>query len=148
MFFIVRCIIGAIIFLIVADKKRLREILPVSFFASYLAVISNHIMVYYKLWEYHHAHPLTASFANDIICYIIIPYFFIQFLPQQKTTKKMLLYWLAWTTFAISLEFIHIYLGFMTHHKWWTFAHSYIADWILFYIFYKYYMVFNFQKLR
>ena len=56
-------------------------------------------------------------------------------------------YWLAWTAFTFAIEWVQLKLGYMTHFQWWTIWHSYIADWILFWMFYQYYKIFQFERL-
>jgi len=142
MFFLYRFILTWLIWIIFADKKRWKEIIPTCILANYLGCATDSIMHHYKLWEYY-PHNALVDFADDLGIYLVVTYLFIQYLPKERTFKRLFFYWFLWTAFAVAVEAIHLKIGVMKHYKWWTLAHSYISDWILFYIFYKYYIVFN-----
>ena len=126
-----------------ADKKRWREILPVCFFASFLNAVVDTITHHYDLWMYAYDISATPEILDDFGIYIVVTYLFIQWLPKDQTLRSMVLYWLMWTSIVITIEYIHVKTGHMTYHQWWTIYHSYVADWILFWIFYKYHKVFQ-----
>ena len=96
-----------------AKKGRWHEYLPVCIFASWLSLIVEAIMVYYDLWSYS-GHPLLGLFVNG-------------FGDLYK-----------WTLAVIIFEYIHCWLGHISYHKWWNIGYSYLADWFLFWLFYKY----------
>jgi len=84
---------------------------------------------------------------DDFDVYIIVTYLFIQWLPQRQSFFNMFFYWFAWTTMSITIEHIHVITGHMAHYNSWTIWHSYIADWILFAIFYQYHKILELEKL-
>jgi len=148
MFFIISFIIELLIWLIFADKTRWRELLPVGFFAGFLGSMTDTIVCYYRLWDYHDPSipNVILELGDDLTIYIVITYLFIQWLPKKRKFWNMLLYWFIWTGLAITIEWIHIATGHMHHHKW-TYIYSYGADWLLFWIFYKYHQIFKLEKL-
>jgi hypothetical protein len=148
MFFFIRFILVWTIWLLFADKKRWRELLPVAIFAGYLGLITDVAMdENYKLWEFKKANEALAQVSDDTGIYIVVTYLFIQWLPQHKTVLKMFLYWFTWVTLAIGIEWIHVSTGHMIHHKWWNFGYSYLADWTLFWLFYQFHKIFGLKKL-
>ena len=149
MFFVVRCIIVWIVWLIFADKTRWRELFPVGFFASLLGAITDIMICSYPLWEYHAAgfDKHFIKLMDDLGIYIVVTYLFIQYLPRKRTYGNMFCYWFFWTGLAITIEWIHIVTGHMHHHLWWNLKWSYGADWFLFWLFYKYHQVFRFERL-
>lgn len=154
MFFIVRFIVFWAVWLLVADKKRWKELFPVAFFAALLGQFSDQaFMKFYKLWEYHEPHdtgPIYSFFLevlNDLSVYMVVTYLFIQWLPNNRTAWNMFRYWFSWTVFAIMVELIHIKTGHMTYHQWWNLGYSYLADWILFWVFYQFHKRFKLHLL-
>lgn len=145
MFFVIRFAIEWTIWLLFADKKRWRELFPVAFFASLLGCLTDDLMHHYRLWEYDG--QLLSDFTNNFGCYVVVTYLFIQWLPKGEKFWNLFLYWFIWTGFAISYEWLHIITNHMVYHQWWGIHLSYIADWILFFIFYQYHKIFNFKKL-
>lgn len=147
LFWIIGFILSWLIWFLFANKKRWKEILPVSIFASWLSFILEAWMHYvYNLWSYSGT-AILPLFGNAFGVYIVVPYFFIQWLPQERTLIKMSLYFFSWTGFSIVFEFIHWYFLQIEYHLWWNIGCSYIADWLLFLIFYKYYFTTNLKKL-
>lgn len=147
MFFIIRFILVWTVWFIFADKKRWRELFPVSIFAGYLGLITDMIIEeQLKLWEYQGEFKEFAEVSDDIGIYIVVTYLFIQWLPQCKT-RASLLYWFLWTSFAIAIEWIHIVTGHMEHHKWWNYGWSYACDWFLFWLFYQFHKIFRLKLL-
>lgn len=141
-------VLSWIVWVVLADKRRWREIFPVSMFASFLAMLTDHIMEDgYRLWDYHGAHPLVATLFDDLGIYFVVTYLYIQWLPKNRSALNMFKYTSIWAGTAIIIEFTHIATGYMEHHGWWTPGHSYIADWILFILFYKFYKAFGFHRL-
>ncbi|OCL26564.1 hypothetical protein U472_11280 [Orenia metallireducens] len=150
MFFIGRFTLVWIIWLIFADKKRWRELFPTAIFAGLLGSITDNIMDFYKLWDYNDniiAKELLVIF-DDLGIYIVSTYLFIQWLPKEKNFKNLFKYILSWTTITLSIEAIHIYTGHMYHYNFWNLGWSYLADWLLFFLFYFFYKQFQFDKLN
>ncbi|MDD3653961.1 MAG: hypothetical protein PHO01_07235 [Desulfotomaculaceae bacterium] len=132
---------------ILADKKRWRELFPVSILAVSLGLLSDVLMQFYPLWEYNGGHLLVSNLFDDFGCYIVVPYLFIQWLPEKNTFWTLWLYFFVWTGFAVGIEVFFLITGSISHNYWWKLQWSYLADWILFWIFYKYYKIFKFGKL-
>jgi hypothetical protein len=147
LFWIIRFILEWLIWLILADKKRWREIFPVSFFSGLIAGTTDIIVNHYRLWQYDDHTSMIPELVNTWGMYVVIVYLFIQWLPKQKTFWRMIGYWFFWTGAMITVEWIHAYTGHITYPLWWKIYHSYIADWILFAVFYQYYKIFHFEKL-
>lgn len=148
MFFIVRAIIVWTVWYLFADKKRWREIVPVSLFASFLGQLTDSIMVYYKLWEYYsELHPLVTIILDEFEIYPVVTYLFIQWLPKNKKCMPMFWYWFKWAGVAISIEWIHVWAGYMGYHQWWNIGCSYTADYILFWAFYKFHEKLQLKRL-
>lgn len=149
MFFLLRGIIVWFIWIIFADKKRWREITPVCILAALLGVITDVLVEFYPYWEYidDDIHPLYLELGDEFEIFPVVVYLFIQWMPKQQSLLNMFAYWVLWTSFAISIEYIHIVTEHMEHLNGWSLWHSYVSDWILFYIFYKFHKVFRLEKL-
>ena len=146
MFWIVGFTLSWIVWFIFANKKYWKEILPVSIFASWLSFIVEAWMYHVlNLWSYS-GMPILPLFGNAFGIYLVVPYFFIQWLPHERSLNKMLIYFFLWTGFSIIFEFIHWRFLQIEYHLWWNIGCSYIADWLLFLIFYKYYIFTNLEK--
>lgn len=148
MFFTMNFIIFWTIWIIFADKNHWREFFPVCLLASFLGLSTDVLMNYYQLWGYTGSeHSLLIIFADDLGVYVVVTYLFIQWLPIQRTPRKMLAYWFAWTTFTIFVEKIYSVTGHMYYQQWWTSWHSYFADWFLFWVFYKFHEILYLERL-
>jgi hypothetical protein len=146
-FFILRFVICWVIWFIFADKKRWREMFPVSIFAIFLDKMADDINSYYKLWEYEGTLPLIPHLLEDLGIYMVCVYLFLQWLPRQKTAVKMMAYWLAWGLICIGVEWIHLATHHMRYFKWWTMGYSFSSDLVLFWLFYQFHKVFNLKIL-
>ncbi|EIW18589.1 hypothetical protein FA11_3410 [Pelosinus fermentans A11] len=148
-FFYMRFLVSWTCWLIFADKARWREIAPVSIFASLLGVISDHFTNFHiTYWEYYGNHPkIIMVLLDDFEIYAVVTYLYIQWLPKRQRLLDLFTYIFPWTLFAVLIEYIHINTGHMAHHHGWTFWYSYVADWILFLLFYMYHKIFHFEKL-
>ncbi len=147
MFHVAIFIIAWILWILLADKKRWRELFPVALLASFLGCITDNIMHYYTLWHYQNGHPLLIYLLNDFGVYIVVTYLFIQWLPKERSFRSMFGYWFIWTGMSISLELIYHATNHLIYHQWWNSWWSYLADWILYWIFYEYHKIFNLKKL-
>jgi hypothetical protein len=146
-FWYIRFVIEWIVWLIFADKKRWRELFPVSFFASLLEATTDVITHHIPLWSYDGNCSFIPHLLNDWGLCIVLTYLFIQWLPQHQTLWKMLLHWSIWTTIAITIEWIHVKTGHMAYHNGWSLWISYGADWILFSMLYQFHKIFHLEKL-
>lgn len=148
MFWVIRFILFWLAFIFLADKHRWREILPVCFFAGFLGATTDNIIHHFHLWIFDSTQTaFIADITDDWTVYIVVTYLFLQWLPRNKTFYKMAVYWFIWTGISAIIELIHVYTGHMTYIKW-NIGWSYLADWILFYIFYKYHQIFELEKLN
>lgn len=146
MFYLAWFVFAWMVWLIFADKSRWREILPVCIFAKALALATDVLMFYYPLWEYI-GPPLLIHLADDLAIYPVVTYLFIQWLPKSRSGKRMLGYWLFWTTVAVVIELIYKHFGYICYHLWWSTWHSYAADWLLYWLFYKFHAVLRLERL-
>lgn len=146
MFYIVSFALSWMVWLVLADRSRWREIFPVCVFANVLSLNTDLLVIYYPLWEYI-GHPLLIHLADDLGIYPVVTYLFIQYLPGERTGGNMLKYWLIWTTIAVSIELIFVRTGHIRYPLWWDTWHSYAADWVLYWLFYKFHAVFRLEKL-
>jgi hypothetical protein len=149
MFFVIRFMIVWTIWILFADKRRWRELFIVGFFAGFLGSTTDNIMTYYKLWDYQNTniHTVLPKLMDDWGIYIVVTYFFIQWLPKSKNFWSLFGYWFIWTSLAIGIEWIHLKTNHMKHFRWWTLWHSYMADWVLFTIFYQFHKIFKLENL-
>lgn len=122
-----------------AKRGRWHEYLPTCILASFTSVLVESGTYFYSLWKYS-SHPLVAFYLNAFGVYIVVMYLFLQWLPKKRTIANMLKYWFIWTAIVIVIERVHLLLGHMWYLKWWNSGYSYIADWFLFLIFYKYHV--------
>lgn len=141
LFWIGKFIFLAVIWLIFADRRRWKEILPVCLFASCISLWVDQLCELFELWEYYPIDPLS-DLLNSLDVYIVVIYLYIQHLPNYLTAKTLLKYIFYWTTVTIFIEYIHVRLGYMKHHNW-NYIYSYLANWVLFFLFYKYYIMFK-----
>jgi len=148
MFWVIRFIIFWAAWLVFADKKRWREILPVSVFSGFIGASSDNIMHHYHLWIYESTETtFLADMTDDWSVYIVITYLFIQWLPKQQTSWPMFKYIFLWTGISILIEYIHVVTDHMSFPTWWNMHWSYFADWILFWILFQYHKIFHLKTL-
>lgn len=155
MFFVYRFVITWAIWFLFADKKRWRELLLVAIFAALIGQLSDQaFMEFYKLWDYDEPHngneklnQLFTFVLDDISVYMVAVYLFLQWLPKKRTVWMMSAYWFLWSAFAIVIEWIHLKTGHMNHYQFWGLEHSFIADLLLFTMFFYFHKVFHLEKL-
>lgn len=149
MFYIIRFILAWVIWLIFADKRRWREMIPVCMFGSFLDLILTITGHYFPYWEYSNPdlHPIMTSLLDDFDVYPVVIYLFIQRLPEERSLRRMFFYWFIWAGVAIILEYIHVKSGNMVHLNGWTFWKSYVADWFLYWLIYQFYKILKLEKL-
>ncbi|MBP2626938.1 MAG: hypothetical protein H6Q68_1649 [Firmicutes bacterium] len=136
------------IWIIFADKKRWRELFPAGFMAGLYGTTTDIITYYYPLWKYDGDVSPIPRLVNTWGMYIVVVYLFLQYLPSKRSFGRILVYWFIWTSIAAAIEKIHVITGHMTYHLWWNMYCSYLADWVLFSIFYLYYKIFKFERMR
>ncbi|GAX88931.1 CBO0543 family protein [Effusibacillus lacus] len=115
-----------------ADKTRLREMFGAVVFTMFLGLLTDLIMVHYKLWDYEGLpEPIyTIPLLLDYSVYPVVAYLFAQNLPE--TWGDILKRTLIWTGFAICFEWITLKTGHMEHHQWWNLWLSLAADILIF----------------
>lgn len=149
-FYIVSFILSWIVWLLLADKRRWKELFPVGLFSGYLAGISDDLMRNIELWSYEIKPKGNAliELSTDIGMYIITTYLFIQWFPQKREFWNMFRYFFIWTAITFGIELIYYVTGHIQYHKWWNIGWSYLSDWLLFWLFYQFYKIFNLEKLN
>lgn len=151
MFFIISFFIIWVVWLVFADKKRWRELFLVGIFASLLGTATDNIIHHYKLWDFHSVYlfSLALDLFDDLSIYIVVPYLFIQWLPleDKRNALNMFIYFFIWTAISITIEYVFLATNHMQHHGNWNLWHSYISDWVLFWIFYQFHKLFKLNML-
>ncbi|MFC7686271.1 CBO0543 family protein [Ureibacillus sp. GCM10028918] len=131
-------IISWIVYLFFSDKKKYHFYALTVYIGIVLALITDLLMFVYPLWNYpgSKVEKFFIQLLNGFGLYFVVIYFFLQLLPKKQTILSVTRYIFYWSIFAIILELIYLYLGFIEHGLWWNIMHSYIADWILLFLFY------------
>jgi hypothetical protein len=135
MIYIILFFLSWTLFILFIDRSRVGEYLPSMIFAGFLGIITDILMLHFKIWDYHNYAPLpdwSVAVSLDTGVYAVVPALYIQWLPSRPALQ--LLYTLPWTLGTILFEYIFIKMEWMHHHQWWTLMHSYIADWTIFYM--------------
>ena len=135
---VVTFIISWIAFLVYALKEKFQLFLFTGYIGIILALITDLLMYVYPLWNYPGTkiEKFIIQLLNGFGLYFVVIYFFLQLLPKKHTRLTAIRYIFYWSIFAIMLELLFLYIGFIEHGLWWNIMYSYIADWILFTIFY------------
>ncbi|RKD24978.1 hypothetical protein BEP19_03840 [Ammoniphilus oxalaticus] len=139
-FFLGLFILSWIWFLLFADKSKFRLFYPSVLLAMYLACAVDFFAHHYELWNYPaptNQQTFWYHLMQQFGIYPITVYFFLQWLPRRQTWNMIAVYIFAWSMFAFMIEWLAITYGFMEHLSWWNLRCSYLADWILFIIFYR-----------
>ncbi|WP_373906667.1 CBO0543 family protein [Ureibacillus sinduriensis] len=131
-------IISWIAYLFFSDKKRFHLYVFTVYIGIVLALITDLLMFVYPLWHYpgSKVEQFFIQLLNGFGLYFVVIYFFLQLLPKIQTILSVARYIFYWSIFAIILELFYLYIGFIEHGLWWNIMHSYIADWILLFLFY------------
>lgn len=130
-------------FFIFADKRKIPLFYSTCLLAMYLAStvdsLGGH---YYSLWDYPDSNKLR-SFTHHLLqqfgVYPVVVYLFLQTLPKKQNLIRILLHIFYWSILALAIEWIAIKTGFMEYKNRWNLGWSYLADWILYFIFYLHY---------
>ncbi len=131
-------IISWIAFLSFSNKEKFPLYVLTGYMGIILALITDLMMFVYPLWHY----PGTKielfyiQLMNGFGLYFVVIYFFLQSLPKRQTVLLVTRHIFYWSIFSIFLELLFLYIGFIEHGLWWNIGFSYLADWILFIIFY------------
>lgn len=131
-------IISWIVFLFSFNKRKFPLYLPTVYTGVIYALITDLMTFVYPLWKYPgtNIEAFWIQLFNGLGLYFVVIYFFLQTLPKIQTVLSVARHIFYWTIFSITLELLYIYLGFIEHGMWWNMGFSYIADWVLFIIFY------------
>lgn len=124
-------------FFLFADKKKFTLYLPTCYFAILLALTSDIIVQHYPFWQY--AGNVWVEFLDDLGVYFVVPYLFLQTLPTGKNGSAIAKHIFLWSLLGLFLEWLAVRVGFMKYDLGWSLATSYLADWVLYYIFYRHY---------
>ncbi|MBB6214766.1 hypothetical protein HNQ80_000851 [Anaerosolibacter carboniphilus] len=145
-FSIILFIISWLCFFIFADKKKLKGFLSTCYLALILGLTTDLLIHHYPLWNYpssSESHCINRHLADDFGVYFVTTYLFLQTLPKDETRLSIARHIFFWSILAISIEFIAIKTHAMKYGLWWNMRYSYIADWILFLIFYIHHKFYN-----
>lgn len=138
-FSIILFVISWLCFFVFSDKKKFYLIVPTCYIAMFLASTSDMMTNVYPLWEYPAPNKKQIFFRHilhDTGIYPVVTYLFLQTLPKNRNFSTVVLHIFYWSILAILIEWITIKTGNMKHGLWWNFGCSYIADWVLFTLFY------------
>lgn len=125
-----------------ADKRKFFRYASTCYVAIILGLITDLLIHLYPLWDYPSGSKGGHFFRHildDTGVYFVVTYLFLQTLPAKKSLFKLARHIFFWSLFSISLEFFTVKIGFMEYHYWWNTGYSYLADWVLFAIFYVHY---------
>lgn len=147
MFFIVVFIVSIIIWSIFADKRRWRSLITISLISLLLAVFAQHLAQKYLVWDFIGDQDWVLISISNSSVYMVSTYLFIQWYPVGKDKLWVIGYWIAWTTYALIVEYIYWEMGHLVYYPNWSLWKSYIADWVLYGFFYIYYSTFKLEKL-
>lgn len=128
-----------------ADKSRVRELFGVAVYTAFLGLLTDLIMVHYKLWSYSGLpHPLyVIPLTLDFGIYPVVSYLFTQRLPQRwgRICVRVFL----WTMPSVLFEYVTLRTHHMRHHMWWSLWLSFAADLVIYSsiaLLYRYYRPF------
>lgn len=131
-------IVSWLAFFSFSNKKKLPLFLSTIYLGIIYSFITDLLILIYPLW-YYPGTKLEIFFIqilNGFGIYFVVIYFFLHSLPKKQTNLSIIRYIFYWTAFSIVIELIYLYIGFIEHRLWWNIGLSYLADWILFGMFY------------
>jgi hypothetical protein len=136
-----------ICFIIFAEKEKFLLFYSTCLLAMYLAafvdLLGGH---HFPLWDYPDSSNIRAFIYHALQqfgVYPIVVYLFLQTLPKQQNTMTISLHILYWSIIAIVIEWVAVKTGFMEYKNWWNLGCSYLADLILYFIFYLHFKWIN-----
>lgn len=148
---IVTFIISWVSFLSFSDKKKLPLYVLTGYVGIILAFITDLLMFVYPLWNYPGGKidKFFIPILNGFGIYFVVIWFFLQSLPKKQTILAIARHIFFWSLFAIIVELFYLSIGYLEHGLWWNIMYSYIADWILFFLFYLHHRwVSNYSKIN
>jgi hypothetical protein len=147
LFFTVVFLLTVVGWALLTDKRRWRSLTAISLISLVTALIAELIAQAVLLWDFvGDEHWLFISLSNAS-SYSLITYLFIQWYPSRLNKQWKGAYWLAWTTFTIILEYGYVATGHMNYYPNWSLWRSYLADWLLYGLFFNIYRVFRLSRL-
>lgn len=131
------------IYIFTADKNKFFKFAPTCYVAIILSLITELLTHHnYPLWDYPAATE-AMTFIRHILdsfgVYFVVTYLFLQTLPQKQTLSTLAKHIFPWTILALLLEWVAVNTGNMKYGLWWNLGFSYLADWLLFILFFSYY---------
>ncbi len=142
-FSVILFVLSWIAFFVFADKKKFRLFWSTCLLGMYLAATVDLFVHHYPLWDYPKGTKLeqySYHLLQQLGVYPIVIYLYIQTLPRKKQSiVSMIRHILYWSLLALFLEWLAINTGYMEYKKWWNLGWSYLADWLLFFLFYCYF---------
>jgi hypothetical protein len=139
---IIKFISSWIIFIIFADKKQFFRFSSTLYLAMIFAFITDLLMFVHPLWEYPSITKIELfwrQILNSLGIYFVVTYFYLQTLPKKQTLSTLSRHILYWSLLSILIEWIALKTGYIKHRFWWNLGWSYVADWVLFFVFYIHY---------
>jgi|SRR5690625_322846 len=126
------------VFLLIANKKLFPLYAVTSYVAIILALTTDIMTSVYPLWSYGGTEVETffTQLLNSFGIYFVVVYLFLQTAPKNKTTYTIIRHIFYWSIFSFILEVFFSYVGYIEYQQWWNLGFSYIADWVLFTLFY------------
>lgn len=142
MYFVILFVLVWLWFWWKADKTRIAEIYGAVVFTCFLGLLTDLIMVHYKLWAYCGLpKPLfTVPLSLDFGIYPVVAYLFVQNLPQHwpGIWRRTIL----WMIPSLLFEVVTLKLGYIQHLQWWNIWLSGVSDVIIYLsiaVVYRYY---------
>ncbi|MFJ8236319.1 CBO0543 family protein [Ureibacillus sp. NPDC094379] len=131
-------IISWVTYLFFSDKRKFPLYVLTGYIGIILAFITDLLMFVYPLWNYPGGKIVNffILLLNAFGIYFVVICFFLQSLPKKQTILSIVRHIFYWSLFAIIVELFYLIIGYLEHGLWWNLMYSYIADWILFTIFY------------
>ncbi|KEO83057.1 cupin domain-containing protein [Tumebacillus flagellatus] len=126
------------------DLRQWRRLLPAVLLSMVMSLTSDSVTDHYPLWTYHDTTGwmpyLAIRLIDDFGVYPVTAYLFLQYMPSPNRQVR---YFMTWTLAVILLETLFVFQGWMVHKDWWSIACSYIADWLIFFLLYRFTVLFN-----
>lgn len=114
--------VSVIIFHILGDKYRIRELYSSALTGSYVRLLMQYVGgEKMRLWEYKDlplplGHDLQIPIVLDFTLYPVAAYLFMQFQP--KSLKKKLIHYLFWVLGGVLIESMQIWSNHLTYKHW------------------------------
>lgn len=135
------CIVSVLLFLFFGNRNMLPVFIHTCMIASIIATVTDLLMVPYPLWRYPSEtewNLFSKQMIHTFAVYFVVVYLFLQTLPRKQTLTTVARHIFYWTIPCILLEWVSLRIKYIEHGLWWNLGFSYLADWILFTLFYVY----------